>query len=201
MANPALKSKFSPEEYLAWEAKQVEKHEYVNGEVFAMAGAAEGHVTVCLNVAMALRQHLKGSPCRTFMADMKVQADAASSYFYPDVVVTCSPRDTQDPFIKREPTLIVEVLSPSTAAYDRGAKFSTYRQLASLQEYVLIDTDTRATDVYRKGADGLWVLHPFAKDESVVLASVALTISAQILFDEVEATPGVSAHPTAPAQP
>ena len=162
MANPLLKPHFSPEEYLAWEAGQVEKHEYVDGEVFAMAGAGEGHITVCLNVAMVLRQHLKGSPCRTFMADMKVQANADGAYFYPDVVVTCSASDAQDPLVKREPTLIVEVLSPSTAAYDRGEKFSRYRQLASLQEYVLVDTDTRATDVFRKRSDGLWVLHPFA---------------------------------------
>jgi Uma2 family endonuclease len=187
MANPALKPHFSPEEYLAWEAEQSEKHEYVDGEVFAMAGAAEGHVTVTGNVYMALRQHLKGSPCRTFMADMKVQAHADSGFYYPDVVVTCSARDAKDPLVKREPSLLVEVLSPSTAAYDRGAKFSSYRQLASLQEYVLIDTDTRATDVYRKGADGLWVLHPFAGNEAVELASVALTIPAAVLFDELDA--------------
>lgn len=195
MANPVLRDKFSPEEYLAWEADQLEKHEYVDGEVFAMAGAGEGHVTVTGNVYMALRQHLKGSPCRTFMSDMKVQADAASSYFYPDVVVTCSPVDAQDPLIKREPTLIVEVLSPSTAAYDRGGKFSAYRQITSLQEYVLIDTDTRATDVYRKGADGLWVLHPFIRDASVEFASVSLTIAAAELFDEVVE------HPANPATP
>ena len=187
MANPAVKPHFSPEEYLAWEAEQPEKHEYVNGEVFAMAGATEGHVTVTGNVYMALRQHLKGSPCRTFMADMKVQAHADSGFYYPDVVVTCSARDAQDPLVKREPSLLVEVLSPSTAAYDRGAKFSSYRQLASLQEYVLIDTDTRTTDVYRKGADGLWVLHPFAGEEAVELASVALTIPAAVLFDELDA--------------
>ena len=194
MAPPLLKPHFSPEEYLAWEAGQVEKHEYVDGEVFAMAGAGEGHITVCLNVAMVLRQHLKGSPCRTFMADMKVQANADGAYFYPDVVVTCSASDAQDPLVKREPTLIVEVLSPSTAAYDRGEKFSRYRQLASLQEYVLVDTDTRATDVFRKRSDGLWVLHPFASDQAVELASVALTIPAAVLFDELEA-PAVAAHP------
>jgi len=198
MANPALNPHFSPEEYLAWEAEQLGKHEYVDGEVFAMAGAAEGHVTVTGNVYMALRQHLKGSPCRTFMADMKVQADADKAFFYPDVVVTCSARDAQDPLVKHEPTLLVEVLSPSTAAYDRGAKFSSYRQLASLQEYVLIDTDTRATDVYRKGADGLWVLHPFAGEQAVELASVALTIPAAVLFDELDvlATPTPLPTPT-----
>jgi Uma2 family endonuclease len=199
MVIPALKHKFSPDEYLAWEADQLEKHEYVDGEVFAMTGAGAGHVTVMGNVYMALRQHLKGSPCRTFMSDMKVQAESASSYFYPDVVVTCSPRDTQDPLIKREPTLIVEVLSPSTAAYDRGGKFSAYRQLASLQEYVLIDIETRATDVYRKGVDGLWVLHPFTRNASVELASMSLTITAAVLFDEVAEDPINAGAPT-PAQ-
>jgi Uma2 family endonuclease len=197
MAKPALKPRFSPEEYLAWEAEQVEKHEYVDGEVFAMAGAGEGHVTITGNVYMALRQHLKGSPCRTFMADMKVQANADNAFFYPDVVVTCSARDAQDPLVKREPTLIVEVLSPSTAAYDRGAKFSSYRQLASLQEYVLVDTESRATDVFRKQADGLWVLHPFDRDQAVELASVALTIPAAVLFDEL-GFPAVAASPAPP---
>lgn len=196
MANPALIPHFPPEEYLAWETEQLEKHEYVNGEVFAMAGAAEGHITVCLNVAMALRQHLKGSPCRTFMADMKVQADADKGFYYPDVVVTCSARDAQDPLVKREPTLIVEVLSPSTAAFDRGDKFRSYRQLASLQEYVLIDTDTRATDIFRKRADGLWVLHPYAPDDAVELVSVALTIPPAVLFDELDA-PAVTPTPAA----
>jgi len=186
MANPALKPRFTPEEYLAWEAEQPEKHEYVNGEVFAMAGAAENHNTASGNVAIALRQHLKGSACRTFMSAMKVQVIADNSFFYPDVLVTCSARDAQDPLVKHEPSLLVEVLSPSTAAYDRGAKFSSYRQLASLQEYVLIDTDTRATDVYRKGADGLWVLHPFAGNQAIELTSVALTIPADVLFDELD---------------
>ncbi len=192
---PLPRTHFSAQEYLAWEPGQVEKHEYVDGDVFDMAGAGDGHVTVTGNVYMALRQHLKGSPCRTFMADMKVQANADGACFYPDVVDTCSARDAQDPLVKREPTLIVEGLSPSTAAYDRGEKFSRYRQLDSLQEYVLVDTDTRATDVFRKRSDGLWVLHPFARNEVVELASVALTLPAAVLFDELEA-PAVGAHPT-----
>jgi Uma2 family endonuclease len=117
---------------------------------------------------------------------MRVQVDAASSYFYPDVVVTCSAADKARHTFKTEPKLIIEVLSPSTAAYDRGAKFSHFRQLASLQEYVLIDIDARTADVFRLGADGLWVLHPFAKDAEVTLASVDLAISAAQLFAEVD---------------
>ena len=87
--------------------------------------------------------------------------------------------------VKTEPKLIAEVLSPSTGADDRGLKFSHYRRMASLQEYALVDLDTRITDCYRKGADGLWVLHPFARGETVSLASVALELSAVQLFAEV----------------
>ena len=125
------------------------------------------------------------SPCRTYMSDMRLHVAAANSYFYPDVLVTCSALDLASPLVKTEPKLIIEVLSPSTAAYGRGLKFSHYRSLTCLEEFALIDLDTRSTDCYRKGADGLWVLHPFARGEAVSLASVALTLSAEQLFAEV----------------
>ncbi len=185
MGQAAQKPVFSAADYLTWEAAQPERHEYLDGEVFAMAGAEDRHVTVAMNLAFALRQHLAGSPCRTYMSDMRLQVAAADSYFYPDVLVTCSALDLASALLKSEPKLIAEVLSPSTAAYDRGLKFSHYRSLASLEEYVLIDLDSRTTDCYRKGADGLWVLHPFAAGEPVVLASVALELSAAQLFAEV----------------
>ena len=176
---------FTAVDYLAWEAGQPQRHEFLDGEVFAMAGAEDRHVTVSMNIAFALRQHLSGSPCRTYMSDMRLHVAAANSYFYPDVLVTCSGLDLASAMVKTEPKLIIEVLSPGTAAYDRGVKFSHYRRLASLEEYVLIDLDTRRTDWYRKGADGLWVLHPFARGEPVALASVALQLSEEQLFVEV----------------
>jgi Uma2 family endonuclease len=185
MGLAAHKPIFSADDYLAWEATQLERHEYLDGEVFAMAGAEDRHVTVAMNIAFVLRQHLAGSPCRTYMSDMRLQVQATNSYFYPDVLVTCSPQDQASALVKSEPKLLIEVLSPSTAAYDRGTKFSHYRSLHSLQEYVLVDLDARSTDCYRKGADGLWVLHPFARDEPVLLASVALTLSAAQLFADV----------------
>jgi Uma2 family endonuclease len=185
MAQTAQQPTFTADDYLAWEPTQLDRHEYLDGEVFAMAGAEDRHVTVAMNIAFAVRQHLSGSPCRTYMNDMRLHVTAVNSYFYPDVLVTCSALDLASPKAKTEPKLIIEVLSPSTAAYDRGLKFSHYRNLVSLEEYVLIDLDTRTTDCYRKGADGLWVLHPFARDESVELASVALTLSAAQLFADV----------------
>jgi len=184
------KSCMSGEEFLAWEAEQTERHEFVEGEVFAMAGAEDRHVTVSLNLAMALRQHLVGTPYRTYMADMKLQAHTSNNYFYPDVLVTCSAADRASPNIKREPVLIAEVLSASTAAYDRGEKFARYRQLPSLSEYVLIDLDSRRVDVFRKHpTDALWVLHPFAPGETVVLGSVQLSLPATTLFAEVDDLP------------
>ena len=185
MAQAAHQPTFSANDYLAWEPTQLDRHEYLDGEVFAMAGAEDRHVTVAMNIGFAVRQHLSGSPCRTYMSDMRLFVAAVNSYFYPDVLVTCSAHDLASPKAKTEPKLIIEVLSPSTAAYDRGLKFSHYRTLASLEEYALIDLDTRITDCYRKGPDGLWVLHPFARDESVELSSVSLILSAAQLFADV----------------
>lgn len=193
MGNAPSQLTLSAEDFLAWEAVQQTRHEFVDGEIFAMAGAEDNHVSVSGNVYMALRQHLQGTPCRAFMADMKVHVAAANSFFYPDVLVTCSDADRASRLVKREPTLLVEVLSPSTASYDRGQKFALYRQLDSLQEYAVIDIAERNVDVYRKGADGLWVLHPFARGEAVVLGSVGLSISSDALFADVEEDPPQSA--------
>ena len=185
MAQAAHQPTFSADDYLVWEPTQLDRHEYLDGEVFAMAGAEDRHVTVAMNIGFAVRQHLSGSPSRTYLSDMRLFVAAVNSYFYPDVLVTCSALDLASPRAKTEPKLIIEVLSSSTAAYDRGLKFSHYRTLVSLEEYALIDLDTRISDCYRKGPDGLWVLHPFARDEPVELASVALTLSAAQLFADV----------------
>lgn len=185
MGQAAEKITLSAQDFLDWDRTQMQRHEFVAGEVFAMAGAGEAHVTAALNIAMLLRQHLAGTPCRTFISDMKLRVEAADAYYYPDVMVTCSAGDTLDPLIKREPVLVVEVLSPATAACDRGDKFAAYRKLPTLQELLLVDTDSRRCDLYRKGADGLWVLHPFEAGEAVRLASVDLTMSPQALWAEV----------------
>ena len=185
MGQVALQLPMTAEEFLAWDKNQAERWEFVAGEVFAMTGASTPHVTVAMNVAFALRQHLRGTPCRTYINDNKLRVEASNAYYYPDVMVTCSASDAQDPLIQREPTLLVEVLSPSTASDDRGGKFHAYRTLPTLREYLLIDPSTRHSDLYRLGSEGLWVLHPAAPTDSVHLASVELTISAAVLWDEV----------------
>ncbi|ABM62688.1 Uma2 family endonuclease [Halorhodospira halophila] len=172
------------EAYLAWEAEQPLKHEFVAGEIFAMGGASDRHVTVTLNVASALRQQLRGGGCRTYMADMKVRVAAADAFFYPDVLVTCDPADHQRSQHKEAPCLVVEVLSPSTAAYDRGAKFAAYRKLPSLREYLLIDPEIGSLELYRADGQGHWVLYPHEAHEEVVLASLeARLIGAEVFED------------------
>ena len=174
------------EEFLAWDAHETLRHEFVRGEVFAMAGAEERHITTTGNLYMLLRAHVRGSPCRVFMLDMKLRVAEADSYFYPDVLVTCSAADATNPKIKSEPLLVVEVRSPSTAAYDRDAKFAAYRTLPSLQEYLLVDPDRRRCDPFRKGADGLWVLHPFERGDTVRLDSVQLAVPDDRLWEDLD---------------
>jgi len=190
MGVAAEKLKMSAPDFLAWDATQTVRNEFIAGEVFAIAGAGEAHVTVAGNLYVALRQHLAGTPCRSFITDMKLHVEAADAYFYPDVMVTCSAADAADPLVKRDPVLLVEVLSPATAAYDRGDKFAAYRQLPDLREYLLVDTDSRRCDLYRKGADGLWVLHPFEPGQPLRLESVALDLPAAQLWAEVPASAG-----------
>ncbi|MEO6856867.1 MAG: Uma2 family endonuclease [Rhodoferax sp.] len=146
--------RFNADTYLVWEANQSERHEYFQGEVFAMAGGTQNHNTVALNAAVALRSHLKGTPCRVFMSDMRLQVVAVDAYFYPDVVVSCQPRAAADGQASsvNAPVLVVEVLSDSTATWDRGGKFAAYRQLPSLQEYVLIDPQAQTVELYRRNA-------------------------------------------------
>jgi Uma2 family endonuclease len=186
MALPAEVPTLDPDEYLRWEAAQMEKHEYVAGEVFAMGGASRRHVTISGNLFAALDEALTGTPCRAYMADMKIEIAVKRSYFYPDVFVTCNPDDHRAEQTMSHPVLVAEVLSPSTAAYDRGEKFIAYRSLPTLQEYLLIDPDQQQLELFRKGADGLWVLHDFAPGQTLHLASVDVAIPWERLFRNVD---------------
>lgn len=196
MSTPQTALSMTAEAFLEWEQFQTEKHEYLDGlvyPVYAMVGARDAHVTVALNLASLFKAHLRGGPCRVYISDMKLRVEAANAYFYPDVFVTCNARDHADALCKRYPSLIVEVLSDSTAAYDRGEKFAIYRQLNSLQEYVLIDPVRFTVDCFRRDASDHWVLYPFAAGATVELSSVGFTAPLAALFEDVE--------PDAPAVP
>jgi Uma2 family endonuclease len=184
--------------YLDWEAQQPDKHEFVAGQVYAMVGARDAHVTTALNVASTLKGGLRGGPCRVYISDMKLRVEAEDAFFYPDVLVSCDPRDRAEDRFKAYPVLLVEVLSESTAAYDRGRKFAAYRTLATLEEYVLADPASRTVDVFRRDEAGRWVLYAYAGEDTVELASVEVRIPLAAVFEDVEA-PGAEAPGAGPA--
>ena len=125
------------EQYLQMEEHSIVKHEYVDGQILAMAGASDAHVTIAGNLFTLLRSHVRGSGCRVYISDMKARIESLNRFYYPDVMVTCDPNDQETPTYKRFPILIVEVLSESTEAFDRGDKFADYQEITSLHEYVL----------------------------------------------------------------
>ena len=159
MTNLATESGFDAEGYLAWEEQQPEKHEYLAGEVFAMVGARREHVVVSGNLYAALKQRLRGGPCQASVSDLMLRVGAVDGFFYPDVMVSCDPRDQAAVQLIEHPILIVEVLSESTAAFDRGDRFAAYRSLPSLQEYVLVDIPSRRVESFRRTADPDWLFH------------------------------------------
>lgn len=145
------------QEYLEGEQHSDIRHEYVAGQVFAMAGAGEKHNLIALNIASKLRSAVRGTPCRTFISDMKVRVEHNDAYYYPDVMVTCDPQDMED-FHKRLPCLIVEVLSPATEAIDRREKLIAYRTLPSLRYYLLVSQEKRQVECYIRDADNRWLI-------------------------------------------
>lgn len=185
MIRPDPSAHFLPEDYLEWEKAQSEKHEYIAGEVFAMVGARDAHVTVVGNVFALLREHLRGGACRVYVSDMRLRVEAANAFFYPNVFVTCDPRDRSDEYFKRYPVLIVEVLSETTAAFDRGHKFALYRLLESLREYVVIDPERRSVDCFRRDGSGHWVLYAYQGDGMVELDSVGGQFLLSVIFEDV----------------
>jgi len=179
-------NRISPETYLEMETATQERHEYVDGEVFAMTGTSSPHNLITGNLYMAFRAHLRGKPCQVFMADIKLRVEAANCYFYPDLMVTCSEIDRQSRYVMNEPLLVVETLSPTTALYDCDKKFAAYRQLPSLQEYVLVDAERMGIDCYRRGAGGEWILRSYIVGESVTLHSLGLTFPVKDAYLDVD---------------
>lgn len=189
MGLPHAIQRMSAQEFAAWEIDEPERHEFFRGEVFkvfGMGGARREHVRVTVNIAAALNQHLRGTRCQAFMADMKIHVAATGDMFYPDVLVTCDPRDLVASLEMEHPKLIIEVLSPSTATFDRGDKFLTYRQIDSLQEYVLVDPHSKTFEVYRRQTNPAnWLLTPGLNDIGLVLQSVELNVPTAVLFENV----------------
>lgn len=189
MALPQTENRFDAAAYLAWEETQPGRNEYVAGDVFTMVGVRQSHNVATGNLYNALRRELKGSPCRVFIESVKTRIEAADCFFYPDVLVTCDARDRQTPEYVSHPRLVVEVLSASTAAFDRGAKFAAYRKLESLQDYVLVDTAAQRVEVFRRNPENHWVLYDYGPGDAVELASLALRLSVEELLEDTREDP------------
>jgi Uma2 family endonuclease len=185
MVNASAFSYVSPEEYLAAEATSPVKHEYRDGEVYAMAEGTDKHNLTTGNLWALLREHLRGQSGRAYALAMKARIEAGNRFYYPDVMVTCDDRDLESSRFKRYPCLVVEVLSDSTEAFDRGDKFTDYRQMESLQEYVLISQTRPQVEVFRRNAEGLWVLHPYDAGDELSLTSVVWQGQVADLYEDV----------------
>lgn len=181
--------RITPEEYLALERKAQYKSEYLNGEIFAMSGASREHNLISMNIGATLHGQLRERPCEVYSGDMRVQVRPTGLYTYPDVVVVCGEPRFADAELDTllNPTLIVEVLSPSTEDYDRGTKFEHYRTLTSLQEYVLVAQDRCHVVHYTRQADNTWVLSETTrKDDQILLPSIACHLSLAEVYARVQ---------------
>ena len=185
-------ARYSPQEYLKLERQAEYKSEYVNGEIFAMSGASEEHNLIVMNVAAALHAQFRGRPCKVYANDMRVKVSPTGLYTYPDVVAVCGEAQLEDAHLDTllNPTLLVEVLSSSTEAYDRGEKAEHYRRLPSLAEYLLISQDKPHLEHYRRQADGRWLLSEASQLHALIsLPAIDCTLRLAAVYDRVFAEP------------
>lgn len=193
MAKPEKIRYMTVEDYLKFEECATVRHEYVRGQLFAMSGATEAHNVISGNLYVALHNFLRGSGCRVFQNDMKVRVEAADSFYYPDIMVTCEPFDAKSVF-KESPSLIVEVLSPSTKYIDRREKLVAYRQLSNLRQYILVDQNRVLIEVFSRISDTEWELSMLHNSDELRLEALPdkpLVIPVVAVYEDVVLSPFV----------
>jgi Uma2 family endonuclease len=178
--------RLTPEEYFAWEEKQEVKHEYFDGEVFAMSGGTPNHSQIAVKLTTLLDVHLEDGDCRVFNSDARIKIQASEKYVYPDTSVTCDERDRQNTQFIAYPSLIIEVLSPSTEAYDRGKKFKLYQRSTTLTEYVLVSSEEMEIEVFRKNDRSKWEVTNYIAGDAVELESIKLTFPIERVYRGIE---------------
>ena len=184
----AIATRVSEAEYLAFERKATEKHELVNGRVVAMSGARPRHNAVAMRIGAALVTRLRGKGCTTLNSDQRVHVPATGLYTYPDVTVVCGGIEMhpEDDMTVLNPRLLVEVLSESTEAYDRGAKFAHYRSIPSLRTYLMIPQGAPTAERYERSEGGLWVLHEHVGlDADIDLPALSIAIPLAEIFEDL----------------
>ncbi len=180
---------FTPEEYLDLEIKAPYRSQYVAGEIFAMAGTQPVHNEVLLNIVAGLHGRFRGRSCRAYFQDIRLQVEVGDLYTYPDAMALCGEPKfdrTRNPPSLLNPQVIFEVLSPSTEGFDRGDKFTRYRKLASLTDYVLVSAERMSVERFTRQADGEWTFKACDQpDEQLVLASVGCVIPLAEIYDQI----------------
>lgn len=187
-AQPILKAKYiSPEEYIEMEISSETKHEYFDGGVFAMAGGTASHNDIAMNLGGEIRAQLRGTPCRPFNSDMRVKIETNGMRTYPDISIACEPRfENEKELDLMNPRVIFEVLSPGTAAYNRGEKFRHYRQIPSLCEYILVETERAHIEHYIRQERGGWLLLEYDGLEiEFQLSSVECVLRASEIYERI----------------
>lgn len=174
--------RFTPEEYFVWEEQQLHRHEYIDGEVYAMSGRTINHSEIASRFNRILGNHLEDSGCRTLNSDARINIFDSAKYVYPDVSVTCDDRDKTTTQYITYPCLIIEVLSPNTEAYDRGNKFKMYRRNPSLQEYVLVSADVMEIELFRKVGGDNWRIINYQAGDTIELTSIDLTFPIEDIY-------------------
>jgi Uma2 family endonuclease len=177
--------RFTPEEYFVWEEQQLERHEYMDGEVYAMSGGTINHGDIAGNFLSLLKSHMRGRGCKTLNSDCRVSIVGSTKYVYPDISVTCDERDKTTAQYITYPCLIVEVLSPGTEAYDRGNKFKMYRRNPSLQEYVLVSADMMEIELFRKTDTDDWRIINYQAGDTVELKSINLICQIEQIYEDI----------------
>jgi Uma2 family endonuclease len=188
MSRQTKKNHVTPEEYLAFERAAEYKNEYFDGEIFAKTGASLKHNRITLNIGSELNNQLKERKCQAFTSDMRVHVPATGLYTYPDVVVVCGEPQLEDEHFDTllNPVLIVEVLSRSTARYDRTGKFSDYRSISSFAEYLLVSQDEYRVEHYARQPDGRWLLTEYrSREDTLALDSIGCRLSLAEIYDKV----------------
>lgn len=179
----------TPEEYLTFERQAEYKSEYIDGVIYAMSGASFRHNTIVSNLIIDLGTQLRDSPCRALPSDVKVRLPDSRKFFYPDVSVFCGEPQFHDDRtdVLLNPILVIEVLSESTAAFDRGEKFQAYQHIESLQEYILVSQDTHLIEQYVRQTKDSWTYTAtVGLDSSVTLPSIACTLSLKAVYDKTD---------------
>lgn len=176
---------FTPEEYFCWEEQQLEKHELIDGRVYAMSGGTQNHSAIAINFLLLIRSHLRGTACQVFNSDLKVNILGTSNYTYPDLSVTCDDRDREHSLYITYPCVIVEVLSSGTEAYYRGKKFEKYRRNSKLIDYVLASSDEIAIDIYHKNETGDWLILSYRPGDRVEVKSISLSLPIEEFYEEI----------------